>query len=116
MNKLAIFNDNQQENIPDKHGLVQNLKGRGSSSNRTGRYEKKIQNFTDDGWLGHKEFKSQTNIKTTLTKDKSKTIIVYNTSPDISFDRSIIHTAAANMVVSIVLLAQHMHFWVYHLD
>ncbi|MBD21507.1 MAG: hypothetical protein CMM37_10760 [Rhodospirillaceae bacterium] len=41
MNKLAIFNDNQQENIPDKHGLVQNLKGRGSSSNRTGRYEKK---------------------------------------------------------------------------
>ena len=89
MNKLAIFNDNQQENIPDKHGLVQNLKGRGSSSNRTGRYEKKIRNFTDDGWLGHKEFKSQTNIKTTLTKDKSKTIIVYNTSPDISFDRSI---------------------------
>ena len=87
MNKLAIFNDNQQENIPDKHGLVQNLKGRGSSSNRTGRYEKKIRNFTDDGWLGHKEFKSQTNIKTTLTKDKSKTIIVYNTSPDISFDR-----------------------------
>ncbi len=30
MNKLANFNDSQQEIIPNKHGLVPNLKGRGS--------------------------------------------------------------------------------------
>ena len=35
-----------------------------------------------------KKFKCK-KINTALTKDKSKTIIVYNTSPDISFDRSI---------------------------
>ncbi|MBS41390.1 MAG: hypothetical protein CMM83_06715 [Rhodospirillales bacterium] len=36
MNKLAIFNDNQPENFLNKHGLGPNLKGHGSTSNRTG--------------------------------------------------------------------------------
>ena len=62
-------------------------KGRGAVSNRTGRYERLISEATDDGWgLLEEELPP---LRTTLTRDTSKSIIARNESPDIPFDRSI---------------------------
>jgi DNA repair photolyase len=74
--------------------LVPNLprKGRGAVSNATGRYETEQRHRVDDGWgtaWAVEEWESQTALRTTLTKDTTKTIIARNASPDIGFDRSI---------------------------
>ncbi len=62
-------------------------KGRGAVSNPTGRYESLGKEAFDDGW-GIDEA-APAPLRTTLTPEKARTIITRNTSPDISFDRSI---------------------------
>jgi len=60
--------------------------GRGALSNASSRYddEKKIR--TTDGWDIEDELPP---LRTTLTKDATRTILARNTSPDVPFDRSI---------------------------
>jgi DNA repair photolyase len=60
--------------------------GRGALSNTSSRYddEKKIR--TTDGWDIEDELPP---LRTTLTRDATRTILARNTSPDIPFDRSI---------------------------
>ncbi len=60
--------------------------GRGALSNASSRFddEKKIR--TTDGWDIEDELPP---LRTTLTKDATRTIIARNTSPDVGFDRSI---------------------------
>jgi DNA repair photolyase len=70
------------------------LKGRGAISNRTGRFEPLTAEPCDDGWLQSVETPVEEEwepppLRTTLTRDASKTIIARNTSPDVPFDRSI---------------------------
>lgn len=62
-------------------------KGRGAVSNQTGRYESHVRELFDDGW-GTLE-QDQQPLRTTLHKDSSRSIINYNQSPDIPFDRAI---------------------------
>ena len=64
----------------------QRRRGRGSLSNRSGRFEAEIREEVDDGWegLGRHE-----NIITTVQEERAKSIISRNVSPDIGFDRSI---------------------------
>ncbi len=62
-------------------------KGRASVSNRTGRFESFKHEDFDDGW-GTLDA-PQEKIQTTLTIDNAKTVISYNQSPDLRFDRSI---------------------------
>ena len=61
-------------------------RGRGSVSNRSGRFEAQIRNEADDGWesLGDLE-----PFVTTVQEERAKSIISSNTSPDIGFDQSI---------------------------
>ncbi len=61
-------------------------KGRGALSNVSSRYddEKKIR--TTDGWDIEDELPP---LRTTLTRDATRTILARNTSPDVPFDRSI---------------------------
>ncbi|MBO0905508.1 PA0069 family radical SAM protein [Jiella sonneratiae] len=61
-------------------------RGRGAGINPSGRYEPFSRSSFDDGWdtLG-----SLPALKTEVQVEKPKTIITRNTSPDISFDRSI---------------------------
>ena len=64
----------------------QRRRGRGTLSNRSGRFERTERVEVDDGWdalepLG--EF------RTTVTLETPRTVITRNDSPDISFDRSI---------------------------
>ena len=61
-------------------------KGRGAVSNRTGRFESHAVEAFDDGWDLPEE---QSKPKTEIQADNSKSILVFNTSPDLPFDRSI---------------------------
>ena len=60
-------------------------KGRGASSNQSGRFEKERREAFDDGW----DRDELPPLKTEVTFERAKTIITRNQSPDISFDRSI---------------------------
>lgn len=62
-------------------------RGRGAVSNQTGRFEPETRHAFDDGWGTSEEAADR--LQTTLSREKPKTIITYNRSPDISFDRTI---------------------------
>ena len=73
------------ENVPDWP-----RKGRGAVTNRTGRYEPHQRVAVDDGWAARDDEEDRpAPLRTTVTIDKSRTVIARNTSPDIPFDRSI---------------------------
>ena len=62
-------------------------RGRGAVSNQTGRFERETREALDDGWGTIEEDAAR--LTTTLTKETPRTIITFNKSPDIHFDRSI---------------------------
>jgi DNA repair photolyase len=61
-------------------------KGRGARSNRSGRFEAQAREAFDDGWSPDEDPQP---LRTTVAPMKSRTIIARNTSPDVSFNRSI---------------------------
>ncbi|WP_407048216.1 PA0069 family radical SAM protein [Methyloraptor flagellatus] len=61
-------------------------RGRGASSNRSGRYESEARVAVDDGWDSLDDLPP---LATHVQIEKPKKIITRNSSPDISFDRSI---------------------------
>ncbi|MBC8130830.1 MAG: PA0069 family radical SAM protein [Rhizobiaceae bacterium] len=61
-------------------------RGRGAGVNPTGRFEPFARSAYDDGWNSLEELPA---FKTDVTVEKPKSIISKNTSPDISFDRSV---------------------------
>ena len=61
-------------------------RGRGTSSNASGRYEPLARVAFDDGWQILEQLPP---FKTTVTIDATRKIITHNDSPDICFDRSI---------------------------
>jgi DNA repair photolyase len=62
------------------------MRGRGTLSNISGRYEPIARIAFDDGWQSLEELRS---FQTTVSVDATRKIITRNESPDISFDRSI---------------------------
>ncbi len=71
------------DELPDRA-----LKGRGAVSNRTARFEAHARVAIDDGW-GPDPEEDAAPLRTTLLVDSAKSVITYNRSPDIPFDRSI---------------------------
>ncbi|MEM8839052.1 MAG: PA0069 family radical SAM protein [Pseudomonadota bacterium] len=63
----------------------QKARGRGATTNPSGRFEKESRSVFDDGW----EAEDLPVAKTEVDIERPKTIITRNQSPDISFDRSI---------------------------
>ncbi|MBT6137443.1 MAG: PA0069 family radical SAM protein [Rhodospirillaceae bacterium] len=63
------------------------IRGRGSISNRTGRFESQVRLDVHDGW--HEAEEETSDPRTTVAIDASRSVIARNTSPDIPFDRSI---------------------------
>jgi DNA repair photolyase len=63
------------------------IKGRGATHNKSGRFESIERLATDDGWGSLED--QQDRLETTLGIDRSRTVISFNTSPDLPFDRSI---------------------------
>lgn len=72
------------DRIPDRHHP-----GRGAISNRSGRFELLRGKATDDGWREKFDEDPAPRRDTTVTFDRTKTIIAHNDSPDLPFDRSI---------------------------
>ncbi|MEM7663552.1 MAG: PA0069 family radical SAM protein [Pseudomonadota bacterium] len=62
-------------------------RGRGAISNPAGRFEPEARHQFDDGWDTIEDKPDR--LETTLTPEAAKTIITFNRSPDIHFDRSI---------------------------
>ncbi len=65
--------------------MEQKIKGRGTASNLTGRFEDWQRNQVYDGW--HVE--EEAPLRTSVEIDSSKTVIARNQSPDLPFDCSI---------------------------
>ena len=67
------------------------LRGRGALSNAVGRFEKQARVLVDDGWDDgwRDDDATPPTLRTQVIRDATRTIITRNTSPDISFDRSI---------------------------
>ena len=63
------------------------VRGRSSRSNDTGRYERLRTEVFDDGWPRSGD--ELVRIETSLRIDVAKSILSYNKSPDLNFDRSI---------------------------
>jgi DNA repair photolyase len=61
-------------------------RGRGAQSNQSGRFEAERRDAFDDGWESLDDLPA---LKTEVQVETPKRIITRNTSPDISFDRSI---------------------------
>ncbi|MGB0570553.1 MAG: PA0069 family radical SAM protein [Alphaproteobacteria bacterium] len=72
------------DRIPDRHHP-----GHGAISNRSGRFELLRGKATDDGWREKFDEDPVPRRDTTVTFDRTKTIIAHNDSPDLPFDRSI---------------------------
>lgn len=66
--------------------LGSQARGRGARLNMSGRFEAYRRSLFDDGWQGLEDLPA---FRTEVFKEKPKTIITRNDSPDISFDRSI---------------------------
>ena len=70
-------------------------KGRGAVSNPTGRYEPETRHRVDDGWhseaagAAEEKLDDLPPLRTHVTEEAARSVITRNTSPDISFDRSI---------------------------
>ena len=64
-------------------------KGRGAVSNIEGRFERRRIEPADYGWAAGDEEDTPPRLPTTVTPEKTRTILTRNDSPDISFDRSI---------------------------
>ena len=62
------------------------VKGRGAVSNPAGRFEAESRHAVDDGWDLDEDLPP---LRTTVTEDTCRTVISWNDSPDLGFDRSI---------------------------
>jgi DNA repair photolyase len=63
------------------------VKGRGTTTPIANRYASATRETVDDGWPGDDDVESAP--RTELIEDRSRSVISYNRSPDIPFDRSI---------------------------
>ena len=75
--------------LPDPSLPDRARKGRGAVSNRPGRYEPGERPREDDGW-GADGFEEEfPPLRTSVQPDKSRSVVTFNESPDVGFDRSI---------------------------
>jgi DNA repair photolyase len=61
-------------------------RGRGAAVNPAGRFERLRAEPVDDGWEIEEELAP---VRTRVTVDRSRSVLVRNTSPDVPFDRSL---------------------------
>ena len=94
MPKLAFMDLQPPHTPPVRHTVasepdvvpVGRRRGRGSLSNRSGRFETQVRSELDDGWDGLEALEA---FSTSVQNERAKSIIATNDSPDIGFDQSI---------------------------
>ncbi len=65
-------------------------RGRGATLSPPSRYDHHVAEAFDDGWSTlHADFAELPPLPTTLIRDASRSVISWNTSPDLGFDRSV---------------------------
>jgi DNA repair photolyase len=64
-------------------------RGRGATINPAPRFDARETEPFDDGWSTLESFADLPPLPTTLTRDASKSVIAWNTSPDLGFDRAV---------------------------
>lgn len=65
-------------------------RGRGATLSPASRYDRQVSEPFDDGWdLAEPEADAVPVLETTLIRDASRSVISWNTSPDLGFDRSV---------------------------
>ncbi|MBD3663363.1 PA0069 family radical SAM protein [Sulfitobacter aestuariivivens] len=62
------------------------IKGRAAGSNHAGRFERHTRTLIDDGWAVEEELPV---LRTQISVERPRSLITYNRSPDLPFDRSI---------------------------
>ncbi len=80
------FSEEASDGILDTAVDSERRRGRGATSNSSGRFEPQAKVVFDDGWQSLEELPP---FKTVVTEEKTRKIITRNESPDIGFDRSI---------------------------
>lgn len=84
---MSNFTDNKSPTLPQPgEPQKRHLKGRGAQTNHAGRFEARRIETVDDGWGTDPR---ATRLKTERFTDASRSIVNYNQSPDIPFDRSV---------------------------
>lgn len=63
--------------------------GRGATVNPGVRFDRQHSEAFDDGWGSLESFADLPPLPTTLLKDSTRSVISYNTSPDVGFDRAV---------------------------
>ena len=75
---------------PESDTAVVARKGRGAVTNPPNRFEAQAPAIFDDGWgTMEADFADLPPLPTTLLRDSTRSVIAYNQSPDIGFDRAI---------------------------
>src|SRR5277367_5562061 len=77
------------EPAPRSHLPPMGRRGRGAVSNPPVRFDKSVTEPFDDGWSTIAELGDLPPLPTTLTRDASKSVISWNQSPDLGFDRAV---------------------------
>jgi len=73
--------------VPGEQAIARDRRrGRGATSNRSGRFEQLARTLFDDGWGSAEDLPA---FATSVTVERPKRIITRNQSPDLSFERSI---------------------------
>src|SRR6478609_9621340 len=92
--QLGTVPEEQRRNSPMPDGssvsalLPGARKGRGAVSNPAVRFESTAREAFDDGWDSLADLADLPPLPTTLLREKAKSAIAWNDSPDIGFDRS----------------------------
>ena len=76
--------------MPDTMMRAPARKGRGATMNPPSRFDRETANPFDDGWETlNGEFSELPPLRTSLTRDASRSVISWNQSPDLGFDRAV---------------------------
>ena len=77
------------ESLSVSAGMLAPRKGRGAISNPAVRFESTARDAFDDGWGTLADLSELPPLPTTLLRERAKSAMAWNESPDIGFDRSI---------------------------
>ena len=85
----AAYPDQALSALDQARSRLMPRKGRGALTNRAGRFESLRGQAVDDGWPVWDDDLQPAPARTTVTADSARSVIAWNNSPDIPFDRSI---------------------------
>ena len=86
---IASFGD-EPTGEPSYARAPQMFRGRGATLSPPSRYDRQTAESFDDGWSSAgPDFGDLPPLPTTLLRDASRSVISWNTSPDLGFDRSV---------------------------